>query len=947
MRQYAGFFCVVLLVLESFGVELRLRNGDRYKGVLSGEQEKEFILQSDSGELKIRKESVVAIDGKPYSFIPLSSNTVTGLRPLDESVQKKRTSAPIAANMIPDQRPWVVTLKNGTVIKGKPISQNQRLLVLETESSPITVFKNVITSIDSTGSGIRMAGAKKSDVDFTAPAKQSSSTASSSSEKSTRIAGRRSASAEKKRHRSGPIAPASIGSDENVGSDGSVAAPSGSTVTGTTVAVQTTKNEQGADAARVTDTRSANPVENRSSDTKVVGQRSAVKSRIQVMTLSGDAPISPDTAADNSAGRIPDSVSGKQSSEEASVVPSDSAPVDESISFIRPLRTPGMGVSRGKREPEQQPYEQPNPDTASFRYEVRKSSVASPGAPVIDKTVSLPSPLSPDSAGQQSMVTAPPRKTGSGDVPQASPRIRPSTDTADSEPVQKVPPLAATTVTSGTLRTKQVVRSGSSSSSAAAPVRGTGSTGQRVSPVPPMDRNTVPKKRAPRSDGKKELLLLDGTVFIGKILSENDRSFSLQVNGAALTILKNLVNTVDGEPLTSDSTEEKQVKYTQAQASRSGSTAAEKKLPPHGLFRALPNGVIPEGIAPETLSDSLTCTTDWRVRSRAARYIGAMGPWGVSMAPGVAQLLNDTAGSGVTVPVGIDSLSADRLLAPGLEAARALARLGTPGAKELYAACRNSTITVRRHAAFGTGYCFLEDAVKLTKEMLHDPDPSVRRVTLGSLRMNAASSHLIEACRDADPGVRAAAVMLLGRIGEPASIKRLVAMREDGNAEVRCSLAQALGCIGGAETVEPLTKLCRDSDPIVRTEAVRALGATKDTAAVVPLLDALKDPVRDVRAAAADAICLLRDSRAIPALYAAVKDREPLVRKKAENALRHHTDVSLLIEALDDPSLIVRANVSYMLWLLTGKDLGQDRGKWETWAKAEKKAGEKNATVKQ
>lgn len=50
-----------------------------------------------------------------------------------------------------------------------------------------------------------------------------------------------------------------------------------------------------------------------------------------------------------------------------------------------------------------------------------------------------------------------------------------------------------------------------------------------------------------------------------------------------------------------------------------------------------------------------------------------------------------------------------------------------------------------------------------------------------------------------------------------------------------------------------------------------------------------------------------------------------------EIALKMHTEIPLLIGALDNQSGLVRDNAAYILWLMTGKNLGADKQAWVDW----------------
>lgn len=929
----------------AFGIKIQLRNGDLYQGVLSGEQKTVFILQTDSGEVMIRKESVVAIDGVPFSSLQPEAGTQPGVRPLANSGETKRKPSEKPEIETIAETEWIVVLKNGSEFRGKPVRQNQRLLVLQTRSTPLTLFKNVIASIDSSGNQTNASTSLSGSGSFeTKRNAVSRKPVAVSAAVTPPVSGSKNSSL---RHQKRPLPPTGIngGGEVPSGGNSSAAQPDKGkngdkkgTVTVANPAPRSDEKSAVAETPAETDSVSEK-TENASDTTRLVP-----KKLVTVVTLSGE-----DLAIEPTPASTPSKTSSNQEPDEVDEPspPSTSDVQNEAINLIRPLRTPGMGVMRKQSAQRQMKPAAAPADTVAQSLKVPDSESEKRSEPVAAMPAALlPLPLPSDSIHRDDrQPAAATEKTVV--IPKAGPAASSSAPIAVVKPVQKVPPLITVTPASGADQ-GEPERAPAQNDQPVATSERPDRQQPQTSPAPPMEQTPAPVKRTKRTDGRSELVLLDSTEFIGKILFENERSIVLDVDGASLTILKTLIRSIDG------------VAYDRAadgdtllQLSLTRKTGAKVTVPetesaaPNVLFRVMPRTTIPDGVTAESISDSLSATTDWKVRSRAARYIGAMGPWGVAMTPAVARLLGDTAQADDPVPDWLDSQSVEPLLAPGLEAARALAQLGARGESELLAACNHTEPLMRRNGVFGLGNSFFETTEKTVKSMIPDPDPRVRRAALGSLRMPSALPFLVKAGKDTDPGVRSTAATLLGRIGSGDAAAQLATMCKDGNAAVRRTVAVALGSIGIRESVEPLRVLCSDTDHFVRAAAIRALGATKDTGAVTVLLEALKNPAGDVRSSAAEALGLLRDSRSIPALYAAVKDVDPLVREKAQAALKNHTDLPLLFKALDDPSPVVRGNAGYLLWLLTGKDLGPEREKWEHWAAAGKKKNGKSASGKQ
>lgn len=479
---------------------------------------------------------------------------------------------------------------------------------------------------------------------------------------------------------------------------------------------------------------------------------------------------------------------------------------------------------------------------------------------------------------------------------------------------------------------KKTVRQPAGSAQVESPVR----SSPNVLPNTPMSAlpQAVEQKYRPRIDGKTELVLKNGTVFIGHILSQSDHVINFLSENATVTIFKRHISTIDGKRFVYTRSEEENrtadSSTLNTSALKSGQSTA-RGFEGRSLFRELPSVGFYEGLQVSELVDSIRFKDDWRCRSRAARTLGLMGPWAVVAVDNLAVLMNDATVNDIEIPLVIDSADVPALLAPPLEAARALARLGKHGEAQLVKAAKSANPVLRCRALFGLGDCFLESSETVVRSALKDSDPSVRRVALSSLRRHSALTHLLVALRDPDFNVRSAAVMLCGHLGERSVAGNVILLSKDNNRAVRSSVAECLGLLATSEAVAALVELSRDSDSGVRAAAVRSLGMARDNGAVDALLHALRDQTAEVRAYAVEALGTLRDSRSIPSLYAMVKDSNETVRGKACAALKGLTELPLLVTALNDESPAVRFNAAYVLWLMTGQDFGVDKEKWEIW----------------
>jgi HEAT repeat protein len=105
-----------------------------------------------------------------------------------------------------------------------------------------------------------------------------------------------------------------------------------------------------------------------------------------------------------------------------------------------------------------------------------------------------------------------------------------------------------------------------------------------------------------------------------------------------------------------------------------------------------------------------------------------------------------------------------------------------------------------------------------------------------------------------DDAVRAAAIELIGFIGNATQADLLIERLRDPSAEVRAKAARALGRLGAAEAATGLRNSLRDRIPFVRVAAARALGAIGDQASVPALIELADGEHFDVARASAMAV---------------------------------------------------------------------------------------------
>ncbi len=116
---------------------------------------------------------------------------------------------------------------------------------------------------------------------------------------------------------------------------------------------------------------------------------------------------------------------------------------------------------------------------------------------------------------------------------------------------------------------------------------------------------------------------------------------------------------------------------------------------------------------------------------------------------------------------------------------------------------------------------------------------------------------------DTDPLVRSAAVVALGRAGDPEHLPALVGALEDSDPRVRIDAAAALARVHGEAAVEPLRRhASQDANPDVRVRSVEALRHYPRRDVLDTLLAALVDPEFGVRHAARQSLGALTGEEA-------------------------------------------------------------------------------------
>jgi HEAT repeat protein len=236
------------------------------------------------------------------------------------------------------------------------------------------------------------------------------------------------------------------------------------------------------------------------------------------------------------------------------------------------------------------------------------------------------------------------------------------------------------------------------------------------------------------------------------------------------------------------------------------------------------------------------------------------------------------------------------------KAATALGKVGAAGrdvAPALIHALKDENIYVRSRAEAALEPIGAEAAPAVIEALKNrHEDKSVRLKlarTLGKLRPHApeAVPVLIDALKDDDEEVRAAATEAIGRMGAVAkdAVPTLVDLLQDDSRNVRWAAVIALGGIGPSaeEAVPALILIVQDEDDPNRGNAALAIGkvgpAAKD--AVPSLIHLLHNGPSSSRGAAALGLGGIGPSaeEVVPALIQALGDSDGYVRKRAAEAL--------------------------------------------------------------
>jgi len=173
-------------------------------------------------------------------------------------------------------------------------------------------------------------------------------------------------------------------------------------------------------------------------------------------------------------------------------------------------------------------------------------------------------------------------------------------------------------------------------------------------------------------------------------------------------------------------------------------------------------------------------------------------------------------------------------------------------------------------------------ATALLVEQLRAEDLETRRaavIALGRIGNPESVPELVEALQDPDLTVEAAGA--LARIGDGRAYEKLLAFLGDERAAVRRAAIGALHSIGHARMPQDVSRMLTDRNPRIRESAVRIAGYFGYSECSELLLQSIHDADENVRRAAVENVPNLDARRVLPVLTTAIRDESPKIRASA------------------------------------------------------------------
>ncbi|MRG91801.1 HEAT repeat domain-containing protein [Polyangium spumosum] len=195
-------------------------------------------------------------------------------------------------------------------------------------------------------------------------------------------------------------------------------------------------------------------------------------------------------------------------------------------------------------------------------------------------------------------------------------------------------------------------------------------------------------------------------------------------------------------------------------------------------------------------------------------------------------------------------------------------------------------------------------------DALRDGDGPRRLLLLPLVTSSAATAEVVRCLGDEDSEVRAAACDALARIGDPTAVRVLFPLLADPNGRVVHAASSAIQSLGSTDTEALALSAARSEHPGVRRAALRILGYFGYDAALPVFLEALKDPDVRVRDVAIAGLPYLDAPSALDVLLLLATEPDARTRAAAVRALGQSSAeprvVACLVAALDDADAWVR-----------------------------------------
>lgn len=252
---------------------------------------------------------------------------------------------------------------------------------------------------------------------------------------------------------------------------------------------------------------------------------------------------------------------------------------------------------------------------------------------------------------------------------------------------------------------------------------------------------------------------------------------------------------------------------------------------------------------------------DAQERAWAAYQIGKYGSGAGKSVPYLMRMLSDDSPVLLSRYMGGGFRSSEST-SPAIEAARALAKIGSAANAPLIQALQSEDVTVRRLAVKALGNIGDLKSVDILIDKLSDSDRRVQAaaaIALGNYRHPIATQTILDRLASEMPAARAAMVYALAQINDVMSVTFLQQQlsQEAANPQVRAAIVYALGKLRDARAVNALLQSLKDPDQIVRANAAHALSAYFAPQVMEALIDSLGDQDEAVSLAAARALTQL------------------------------------------------------------------------------------------